>query len=138
MTQEIVTGHMARVLAGRLTALGYQVEFPPGRDPAAFTVVSLPGDPDVEVTAEDAGQTSCHYIGRSLVEAGGVIARLEAPGHPQTQAVSGETLIGTWDGVAVEWHYLPSAGNPANLDQITSALLAHLAILAGSRSTGVD
>jgi hypothetical protein len=49
MTQEIVTGHMAHILAGRLTAQGYQVNFPPGRDPAAFVVVSLPGGPDVEV-----------------------------------------------------------------------------------------
>jgi hypothetical protein len=41
MTQEIVTRHIAHVLASRLTAQGYQVDFPPGRDPAAFMVVSL-------------------------------------------------------------------------------------------------
>ena len=134
MTQEIVTGHMAHILAGRLTAQGYQVNFPPGRDPAAFTVVSLPGGPDVEVTAEEAGHTACHYTGRSPVEAAGVIARLEASGHPQEQAAGGETLIGIWDGVAVEWHYLPPAGKPANADQIGAALLAHLAVLAVNRS----
>jgi hypothetical protein len=67
MTQEVVTGNMAHVLASRLTAQGYHVEFPPGRDPAAFVVVSLPGGPDVEVTAEDGGQTSCHYTGRTLL-----------------------------------------------------------------------
>ena len=138
MTQEVVTGHMAHVLAGRLTAQGYQVDFPPGRDPAAFVVVSLPGGPYVEVTAEDGGQTSCHYTGRSPVEAAGVIARLEASGHPQGQAASGETLIGIWDGVAVEWHYLPAAGKPANTDQISTALLAHLAVLAVNRSGGTD
>jgi hypothetical protein len=136
MTQEIVTGHMAHVLASRLTAQGYQVDFPAGRDPAAFIVVSLPGGPDVEVTAEDGGQTSCHYTGRSPVETAGVIARLEASGHPQAQAASGETLIGTWDGIAVEWHYLPPAGKPANADQISAALLAHLAALAVNRPGG--
>lgn len=136
MTQEVVTGHMAHVLAGRLTAHGYQVDFPPGRDPAAFIVVSLPGGPDVEVTAEDGGQTSCHYTGRSPVETAGVIARLEASGHPQAQAAGGETLIGTWDGIAVEWHYLPPAGKPANADQISAALIAHLAALAVNRPGG--
>jgi hypothetical protein len=99
-------------------------------------VVSLPGGPDVEVTAEDGGQTSCHYTGRSPVEAAGVIARLEASRHPQAQAASGETLTGIWDGVAVEWHYLPLAGKPANPDQIGAALLAHLAVLAVNRSGG--
>ena len=138
MTQEIVTGHMAHVLASRLTAQGYQVEFPPGRDPAAFIVVSLPGDPDVEVTAENGGQTSCHYTGRSPGEAASVIARLRAPGYPQTLAVSSDTLTGTWDGIAVEWHYLPPPGKPASADQIATALLAHLAVLAGSRSRGTD
>jgi hypothetical protein len=134
MDREIVTGQMAHVLADRLTAQGYQVEFPPGRDPAAFLVISLPGAPDVEVTAEDGGQASCHYTGRSTVEASGVIARLRAPGDPQTQGVSGDTLIGTWDDIAVEWHYLPPAGQPASADQIGTALLAHLALLAGSHS----
>lgn len=138
MTQEIVTGHMAHVLASRLTAQGYQVDFPVGRDPAAFVVVNLPGGPDVEVTAEEGGQTSCHYTGRNPVEAADVIARLDAFGHPQDQAAGGETLTGIWDCVAVEWHYLPPAGKPANADQISTALLAHLAILAVSRSGGPD
>jgi hypothetical protein len=137
MTQGIVTGYMAHVLASRLTAQGYQVDFPPGRDPAAFIVVSLPGGPDVEVTAEDGGQTSCHYTGRSPVETPGVIGRLEASGHPQAQAAGGETLTGIWDGVVVEWHYLPPAGKPANADQISTALLAHLAVLAVNRSGGM-
>jgi hypothetical protein len=136
MTREVVTGHMAHVLAGRLTAQGYQVDFPPGRDPATFVVVCPPGGPDVEVTAEDGGQTSCHYTGRSPVEAAGVIARLEASEHPRAQAAGGETLTGIWDGVAVEWHYLPPAGKPANADQIGAALLAHLAVLAVNRSGG--
>jgi hypothetical protein len=136
MTQEIVTGHMAHVLASQLTAQGYEVDFPPGRDLAAFIVVSLPGGPDVEVTAEDGGQTSCHYTGRSPVEAADVIARLEASAHPQALAAGGETLTGIWDGVAVEWHYLPPAGKPVNPGQIGAALLAHLAVLAVNRSGG--
>jgi hypothetical protein len=129
---------MARALAGRLTARGYQVRFPPGRDPAAFVVTSLPGDPDVEVTAEDGGQTSCHYTGHSRVEAASVIARLRVRSHPQTRAVTCDTLIGTWDGIAVEWHYLPSEEQRADPDQIATALIAHLAILAGSEAEGTD
>jgi hypothetical protein len=138
MTQEVVTGHMAHVLASRLTAQGYQVDFPAGRDPATFAVVSLPGGADVEVTAEEGGQASCHYTGRSPAEAADAIARLEASRHAQAQAAGGETLIGIWDGVAVEWHYLPPAGKPASADQISSALLAHLAVLAVSRSGETD
>jgi hypothetical protein len=138
LAKETAIGHMAKLLAGRLTARGFQVEFPPGRDPAAFIVISLPGDPDVEVTAEDGGQTSCHYTGRSYVEAASVIARLRVRGHPQTQAVVSDTLIGTWDGIAVEWHYLPSEEHPADPDRIITALLAHLAVLAGSEAEGTD
>lgn len=134
MAKKIVTGRVAHVLADRLTAQGYQVKFPPGRDPATFTVISLPGNPDVEVTAEDGGHTSCHYTGRSPVEAASVIGRLLAPGHPQNQAVTRDTLIGTWDGIAVEWHYLPPAGQPADAAQISTALLAHLAVLTDSHS----
>lgn len=44
-----VTGEMARALAARLTAHGYQVRFPPGRDLAVFQVTGLPGNPHVEV-----------------------------------------------------------------------------------------
>lgn len=131
MAERTATGQMAHALADRLTARGYQVEFPPGRDPAAFMVMSLPGDPDVEVTAEDGGQTSCHYTGRSPVEAASVIARLLALSHQQIQAVTCDTLIGMWDDIAVEWHYLPPMGQPADADQIVNALLVHLAALAG-------
>jgi hypothetical protein len=99
--------------------------------------VTLPGGPDVEVTAEDGGQTSCHYTGRNPAEAAGVIARLDSSGHPQGQAASGETLTGIWDGVAVEWHYLPPAGKPANADQISTALLAHLGELRASGGLAV-
>lgn len=138
MAKETVTGHMAQVLAARLTARGYQVEFPPGRDPAAFMVISLPGDPDVEVTAEDSGQTSCHYTGRNRVEASSVFARLRVRSHQHTQAVTCNTLIGTWDGIAVEWHYLPPEGQPADADKIITALLAHLAVLTGSGGEETD
>jgi hypothetical protein len=138
LDRKTATGHMAQLLAGRLTARGYQVKFPPGRDPAAFMVISLPGDPDVEVTAENGGQTSCHYTGRSRIEAASVIARLRVGSHPQAQAVTCDTLIGTWDGIAVEWHYLPSREQRADPDQITTALLAHLAVLAGSEAEGTD
>jgi hypothetical protein len=138
LAEGTVTGHMARLVAGRLAARGFQVEFPPGRDPAAFMVISLPDEPDVEVTAEDGGQTSCHYTGRSRVEAASAIARLRVRGHPKTQAVTCDTLIGTWDGIAVEWHYLPSEEQPADPDEITAALLAHLAVLAGGEAEGTD
>ena len=138
MVKLTATGQMAHALADRLAARGYQVQFPPGRDPAAFIVTSLPGDPDVEVTAEDSGHVSCHYTGRSPVEAASVIARLLASGHPQARAVACDTLVGTWDGIAVEWHYLPPEGQPADADQIIAALLAHLAVLAGARAGGMD
>jgi hypothetical protein len=138
MAKEAVTGHMAHILAGRLTAQGYQVEFPPGRDPGSLRRDQNARCPDVEITAEDGGQASCHFTGRSAVGAASVLARLRAPGYQQTQIVSTDTLIGTWDGIAVEWHYLPPAGQPANADQISSTLLAHLTVLAGSCSSGTD
>jgi hypothetical protein len=128
-----VTGAMARALAARLAEHGYRVRFPPGRDPAAFKVTGLPGGPDVEVTAEDDGWTACHYTGRTRAEAARVIARLPVPCHPQVQVVMSSTLIATWGGIEVEWHYLPSCGCPADPGQITGALLAHLAILDGHR-----
>ena len=43
------TGAAARALAARLAQHGYQVSFPPGRDPAVFKVTGLPGSPYVEV-----------------------------------------------------------------------------------------
>lgn len=121
-----VKGLMARTLAGRLDARGYVMRFPPGRDPATFTVTNLPGGPEVEVTAEDGGRISCHYIGSSPAEAAKVIARLLAPGRPQA-----DTMTGIWDGIAIEWHYLPPQERPANVDEITAVLLAHLAVLVG-------
>ena len=39
------TGAAARALAARLAQHGYQVSFPPGRDPAVFKVTGLPGGP---------------------------------------------------------------------------------------------
>jgi hypothetical protein len=111
--------------------------FPPGRDPAAFKVTGLPGGPDVEVTAEEDGSTACHYTGRSRAQAASVIARLPVPGHPQIQAIISGTLIATWDGIEVEWHYLPPHG-PADPGQITAALLAHLAVLGGGSHDGKD
>jgi len=132
-----VTGEMARVLAARLAEHRYRVRFPPGRDPAAFKVTGLPGGPDVEVTAEDDGWTACHYTGRTRAEAARVIARLPVPGHPQVQVIFSRTLIATWEGIEVEWHYLPPRGCPADPGQITDALLAHLAVLDG-RHDGKD
>ena len=76
------TGEAARALAELLAQHGYEVSFPPGRDPAVFKVTGLPGDPYVEVTAEDNGQAACHYTGRSTDEAARVIARL--PASPRT------------------------------------------------------
>ena len=132
-------GSVARMLAARLAGHGYQVRFPPGRDPAAFKVTGLPGDPDVEVSAEEDGCTSCYYTGRSTAEAATVIARLPVPGHPQVQAVVRDTLTATWDGIEVEWHHLPShEGHPADPDHAASALLAHLAVLDGGHHDGED
>lgn len=137
MKTQTVTGQMARVLAARLAGHGYRVMFPPGRDPAAFKVTGLPGRPDVEVTAEDDGSTACHYTGRSRAQAARVIARLPVPGHPQVQAVISGTLIATWDGIEVEWHYLPPHG-AADDGQVTAALLAHLTVLGGGYHDGKD
>jgi hypothetical protein len=121
---------MARALAARLAGHGYRVRFPPGRDPAAFKVTGLPGGPDVEGTAEDDGSTACHYTGRTRAEAARVLARLPVPGHPQVQAATSDMVTATWNGIEVEWHYLPPQGRPG-LDQVVTALLAHLAVLDG-------
>jgi hypothetical protein len=125
VTTRTVTGEMARALATWLAGHGHRVTFPPGRDPAVFTVTGLPGDPDVEVTAEDTGQAACHYVGRSAAEAAGVIARL-----PRTGAAESDTLTATWGGIEIEWHYQPLAG-PASPAAVAAALLAHLAVLDG-------
>jgi hypothetical protein len=121
---------MAQALAARLAAGGYRVTFPPGRDPATFKVTGLRGGPDVEVCAEGDGLVSCHYSGRSKADAAPVIARLLVPGQPDAQSC--HTLIATWDGTDVEWHYLPPHDeDPTGPDEATTALLAHLAVLNG-------
>jgi hypothetical protein len=123
-------GAAALALAARLAQHGYRVRFPPGRDPAVFKVTGLPGGPDVEVTAEGNGQVACHYTGRSRAEAALVIARLPVPGHLQAESQP-DTVTAAWDGVEIEWHYQPPAGQPVDRRQMTAALLAHLAVLDG-------
>jgi hypothetical protein len=120
----------ALALAARLAQHGYRVSFPPGRDPAVFKVTGLPGGPCVEVSAEDNGQAACHYTGRSAAEAAVVIARLPVPGQPQAESAP-DTVTAIWDGIEIEWHYQPPAGQPADPRQMTAALLAHLAVLGG-------
>jgi hypothetical protein len=129
VTAGTVASEMAQVLAAGLAERGYQVMFPPGRDLAAFKLTGLPGGPDVEVIAEDDGSAACYYTGRSTAEAAEVIARLPVPGHPEIEAATADTVIATWDGIEVEWHYRPLDGQPADPDQVTAALLAHLGIL---------
>lgn len=77
---------MARALAGQLDARGYVERFPLGPDPATFTVTNLLGDPEVEVTAEEDGRISCHYIGSRPAEAAKAMARLTASGRPQADS----------------------------------------------------
>jgi hypothetical protein len=125
-----VAGEMAKLLAALLEDDGYRVMFPPGRDPAVFKVTGLDGRPYVEVTAEDNGQAACHYTGRSPAEAARVIARLPAPGQSQAESAP-DTVTATWDGIEIEWHYQPPAGQPAGPDQVAAAVLAHLAVLDG-------
>ena len=98
-------------------------------DPAVFKVDGLPGGPSVEVIAEDDGSAACHYAGRSTAEAAEVIAWLPVPGHPEIEAATADTVIATWDGIEVEWRYRRLDGQPADADQVTAALLAHLGIL---------
>jgi hypothetical protein len=130
-------GAAARALAARLAQHGYQVSFPPGRDPAVFKVTALPGRPDVEVSAQNDGSAHCHCTGCTSVQAAKVIARLPAPGRSQV-AVAGETATATWGGVEVEWHYQPPEEQPADPRQMTAALLAHLAVLDGGRDHRKD
>jgi NAD(P)-dependent dehydrogenase (short-subunit alcohol dehydrogenase family) len=139
-----VTGAAARALAARLAERGYRVTFLSGRDPAVFKLAGLPGDPDVEVTAEDNGPAACHYTGSSLAETAAVIARLPLSRHPATQADASDTVIAAWEGIEIEWHYLASPGQPLDMEQVAAALLAHLSVLAGwsgghgtARSAGV-
>jgi hypothetical protein len=131
-------GVLAEALAARLAAHGYQTWFPPGRDPATFKVTGLPGGPDVEVSVGDDGGTSCYYTGRSRAEAASVIARLPVPGKPHIQAVIGDTLTATWDGIEIEWH-CPPPGEGCSADpEQAAALLAHLAVLGGGLHDGED
>lgn len=120
----------ASVLAARVTASGYKVVFPPGRDPATFKVDRLPGVPDVEVSVEDDGRVSCHFTGTSQAQAAVVIARMPVPGHPDVQALTGDTLTATWGGIEIAWEHVPPAGR--HLAGVAAAeLLAHLAVLRG-------
>jgi hypothetical protein len=125
-----VAGEMAKLLAARLEEHGYTVAFPAGRDPAVFRVTGLPASPYVEVTAEDNGQAACHYTGRTTAEAAEVIARLTVSGQPQDESAP-DTVTATWDGIEIEWHYQPPAGQPAGPDEVAAAVLAHLAVLDG-------
>jgi hypothetical protein len=129
VTGGTIAGDMAQVLAARLAEHGYHVLFPPGRDPSAFKVTGLPSGPDVEVTAEDDGSAACHYTGRSTAEAAEVIARLPVPGHLEIEAATADTVIATWDGIEVEWHYRPVDGQSTDADRVTAALLGHLGLL---------
>ena len=131
------TDAAALALAARLAQHGYQVSFPPGRDPAVFKVTGLPGRPDVEVSAENDGSASCHYTGCTQAQAAKVIARLPAPGRSQVEIV-GETATATWGGIEVEWHYQPPQEQPGDPRQMTAALLAHLAVLGGNHDRKDD
>jgi len=124
------TGALARMLATTMAERGYQVVFPPGRDPAVFKVTGLRGNPEVEVIAEDDGFTGCFYIGRTAADAAQVIGRLPAPGQPDAQVATCDVQIATWDGIAVEWNYLTPDGQPGDPEHITELLLAHLAVIA--------
>jgi hypothetical protein len=129
MTGPAAAGRMAREIAARLTAYGHEVRFPPGRDVAVFQVTSLPGDPHVEVRAEDAGWTGCHYTARAAAEVAEVTGRLPATALPGT-------VVAAWGGIDVEWHCIPSGGQPAHADHIAGLLLAHIAVLDGSGHAG--
>jgi hypothetical protein len=94
-------------------------------------VTGLPGNPEVEVTAEDDGFTGCFYIGRTAADAAQVIGRLPAPGQPDAHVATCDVQIATWDGIAVEWNYLPPDGLSGDMEHITELLLAHLAVIAG-------
>lgn len=131
VTTRAVTGFLARTLAAMIAGHDYQVRFPPGRDPAMFKVTGLPGSPDVEITAEDDGTAGCYYTGRTRAEAAQVIDRLPVPGQCGVLVATADVQIATWDGLAVEWHYLPPAGHPADPRQIADLLADHLAVLAG-------
>jgi hypothetical protein len=125
------TGAAARALAARLTEHGYRVTSLSRRDPAVFQLIGLPGDPDVEVTAEDNGPAACHYTGSNLAEAAAVIARLPLSGYPGTRADASNAVTAAWEGIEIEWHYLTLPGQPADMEQVAAALLAHLSVLAG-------
>lgn len=131
VTTRAAMGPSAGTLAALLAEHGYQVRFPPGRDPAMFKVTGLPGSPHVEITAEDDGTAGCYYTARSPAEAAQVIDRLPVPGQCGVLVATADVQIAAWDGIDVEWHYLPPAGQPADPLQIANLLLAHLTVLAG-------
>jgi len=126
-----VTGATARAPAARLAEHGYRVTLLSRRHPAVFKLTGLPGDPDVEVTTEDNGPAACHHTCTSLAEAAAVIARLPVSGCPAVQASATDAVIAAWEGIEIEWHYLISPRQPADVGQVAAALLAHLSVLAG-------
>lgn len=124
------TGAAARALAAWLAEHGYRVTFLPRRDPTAFKLNGLHGDPDVEVIAVDNGPAACHCTGSGLAEAAAVIARLPLSGYPAAPVGASDTVIAAWKGIEIEWHYLASPGQPIGVEQVAAALLAHLSVLA--------
>jgi hypothetical protein len=57
-------------------------------------------------------------------------ARLPVPGYPAAQAAR-DIVLATWGGIEIEWHYMSCPGQPADVGQVATALLAHLSVLAG-------
>ena len=130
------TGAAARALAARLARHGYEVSFPPGRDPAVFKVTGLPGGPYVEVTAEDNGRPPATTPAAARPRPPGSSPGSRFPAAPGR--VPPDTVTATWDGIEIEWHYQPPHGQPADPRQMTAALLAHLAVLGGDHDRKDD
>jgi hypothetical protein len=120
--------HEAARDVARVAALRAAQPQEPATDPQVPQQVGFVQD-------EDDGPAACHYTGRNTVEAAEVIAWLPVPGHPEIEAAAADTVIATWDGIEVEWHYRPLDGQPADPDRGTAVLLGHLGILGAIPKT---
>lgn len=117
-----MTSSSTRAPDARLAEHGCLATVPADDDATVRKLTGLPGQPDVEVPAEDAGLDAGHYADSNLAEVAAVIARLLAAGRSPVQAPTSDAVIAARQ--IVEIKRLCTA-------RVTAALFAYAPVFAG-------